>query len=130
MAAPFQATFDAIEVFVRGILPRAEVKWVGHEHLHVRSAAQSIRLTFNRSQLDDFEVVLRGDQPVQYSNGIRSDLYIPVYVALGIEGMIPDLRISSTRTETGWHDAVLLRHASTVTLRRLGGTTGVATVNA
>jgi hypothetical protein len=94
MPVRFAAAFDAIEVFIRGILPRAEVTRAGNEQLHVRNDAQSITLTFNRSQLDDFEVVLRGNQSVRYSNGIRGDLYLPVYVALGIEGMIPDLRVS------------------------------------
>jgi hypothetical protein len=85
MPVRFAAAFDAIEVFIRGILPRAEVTRAGNEQLHVRNDAQSITLTFNRSQLDDFGVVLRGNQSVRYSNGIRGDFYLPVYVALGIE---------------------------------------------
>src|SRR5712691_4897672 len=93
MPAPFAAAFDAIEVFIRSVLPRAEIRRVGNEHLQVKNGAKTIRLTFNREQLDDFEVVLGGNQPVGYSNGIRDDLYFPIYVALGMEGMIPDMQI-------------------------------------
>jgi hypothetical protein len=37
--------------------------------------------------------VLGGNQPRPYSQGIKNDLYYPVYVALGTEGMISDFRI-------------------------------------
>jgi hypothetical protein len=93
MPAPFAAAFDAIEVFIRSVLPRAEVTRVGNEDLQVRNGAKTIRLPFNREQLDDFEVVLEGNQPVGYSHGLRDDLYLPIYVVLGTEGMIPDVRI-------------------------------------
>jgi hypothetical protein len=93
MPAPFAAAFDAIEVFIRSLLPRAEVTRVGNEQLQVGNGADSIRLTFSRAQLDDFDVVLGGSQPGPYSRGIKNDVYYPVYVALGMEGMILDFRI-------------------------------------
>jgi hypothetical protein len=95
MSAPFAAAFDAIEEFIRSILPRAGLTRVGDESLWVSSSADRIRLTFSRGQLDDFQLVLAGNQPRPYSQGIRHDLHYPIYVALGREGMIPDLRIFS-----------------------------------
>jgi len=93
MPAPFAAAFDAIEVFIRSVLPRAEITRVGAEQLQVKNDTKTVRLTFNSEQLGDFGAVLGGNQPVGYSNSIRDDLYLPIYVALGMEGVIPDMRI-------------------------------------
>ena len=90
----FPKAREAIEVFIRSMLPRAEMTWVGNEQLHVGNGVLSIRLPLNDSQLDDFETVLAGGQPVGYSNGLRSDLYLRIYVALGLEGMVPQWRIT------------------------------------
>jgi hypothetical protein len=92
MTAPFAAALDAIEVFIRSVLPRAEMTRVGNE-LRVKNGTKTVGLTFTNEQLDDFEVVLGGDQPVGYSHGLRDDLYFPIYVALGMEGMIPNTPI-------------------------------------
>src|SRR5687767_9006201 len=94
MSAPFSAAFDAISAFIRRVLPRAEITRVGSNQLQVRNDADRITLTFSNEQLDDFEVVLEGNQPRRYSQGIESDFHHSVYVALGTEGMIPDLQIS------------------------------------
>ena len=93
MPDPFTAAFDAIHAFIRSILPRAEMTRVGSEQLLVRNGADSIMLQFSREQLEDFEIVMGGNQPVRYSQGIKNDLYYCVYVALGMEGMIADVRI-------------------------------------
>ena len=95
MSAEFAAAFDAIEVFIRGLMPRAEVSRVGNEHLRVKNGTDNIRLIFDRDRLDDFEVVLGGSQSRPYSSGVKNDLYYPVYVALGMKGMISDFRIFS-----------------------------------
>jgi len=93
MSAPSGKAFDAIQVFIRGLLPRALMMRVGNEGLQIKNGTDVVVLTFNRGQLDDFEQVLEGNQPTRYSSGIKSDLYFLIYVALGREGMIPDLRI-------------------------------------
>jgi hypothetical protein len=100
----FPKAREAIEVFIRSMLPRAEMTWVGNEQLHVGNGVLSIRLPLNDSQLDDFETVLAGGQPVGYSNGLRSDLYLRIYVALGLEGMVPQWRITDIllKEERDW----------------------------
>ncbi len=70
------------------------MKWVSNEHLRVSNGDHSTTLPFNTGQLDDFEEVLAGDKPARYSNPLRSDLYLRVQVALGLDGMIPERRTS------------------------------------
>ena len=92
---PYAATFYDIHKFVDGVLPDADVERIGNsENLQIRNGGKTIVVSFSRSLLDDYEVVSHGQQPVPYSNGIRSDLHLQVYFALGIEGMIPGIRIS------------------------------------
>jgi hypothetical protein len=55
----FPKAREAIEVFIRSMLPRAEMTWVGNEQLHVGNGVLSIRLPLNDSQLDDFETAGR-----------------------------------------------------------------------
>jgi hypothetical protein len=93
LSAPSSAALDAISVFIRSFLPRAQVIPVADEQLRVTDGAEEILLPFNRDQLDDFGAVLEGGQPVRYSRGIKNDLHYRVYVALGLEGMIPDVKM-------------------------------------
>jgi hypothetical protein len=93
LSAPSSAALDAISVFIRSFLPLAQVTRVADEHLRVTQGAEEIVLPFNRDQLDDFGAVLGGQQPVRYSRGIKNDLHYRVFVALGLEGMIPDVKM-------------------------------------
>jgi uncharacterized protein (DUF1499 family) len=91
MTGHFASAFRAIEGFVKEVLPGAQIVQVGEEGLRIKSGPKSLTVMFDRDLLDDFELVLEGSQPVPYSNGVRSEVRLELYVALGEEGTIPNV---------------------------------------
>jgi hypothetical protein len=91
--SPFPKAFEAIQVFIRSFLPRAQTTRVGKQQLCIKDGNKTTTLSFSLQWLQDFEVVQSGVQPVRYSNGIRDDVYFSIYAALGTQGFLPDVRI-------------------------------------
>ena len=109
MASPSPKAFEAIQVFIRSFLPRAETTQVGEQQLRIKDGDKTITLPFGREWLDDFEVVQSGAQPKRYSNGIRDDVYFSIYAVLGIQGFLPDVRIVEVllnQDDRDWLDRV------------------------
>lgn len=95
MRQPFTKAFDNIEVFVRSVIPTAKMQRVGSEDLQIINGSVSTVVRFGMSQLEDFETVLEGHLPVPYANGVKNGIQFRIYIALGVAGMIPDVRIST-----------------------------------
>lgn len=95
MRQPFIKAFDNIEVFIRSVIPTAKMRRVGSEDLQIINGSVSTVVRFEMSQLEDFETVLEGHLPVPYANGIKNGIQYRIYIALGVAGMIPDVRIST-----------------------------------
>jgi hypothetical protein len=87
--------FDNIEIFVRSVIPTAKTLWIDSENLQVVNGGARVVIPIGRDQLDDFETVLECHLPRSYSNGIKNGIQFRIYIALGVAGMIPDVRIST-----------------------------------
>jgi hypothetical protein len=94
MSKPTKAR-DNIEIFVRSVIPTAKTQWIESDNLQIANGSASVVVQIGRDQLDDFESVLEGHLPRAYSNGIRNGIQFRIYIALGVAGMIPDVRIST-----------------------------------
>jgi hypothetical protein len=92
--APAKA-FDNIEIFVRSVIPTAKTQWIDSENLQIVNGGAKAVVPIGRDQLDDFETVLEGHLPRAYSSGIKNGIQFRIYIALGIAGMIPGVRIST-----------------------------------
>ena len=101
MTQSYTKAFEYIADFVRSLLPDATMEWGGVEQLAITDRAKRVIVRFGRSELEDFENVLdeRNNLPVRYCNGIKNDVNFHMYMALGVEGMIPNVRISSAMLE-------------------------------
>jgi len=99
MKQPFVNAFAYIDKFIHSLLPHAKLQRGDAERLAVTDNGARAILRFGCSQLEDLEGALEGDQPVSYSNGLKTDVQFQIYVALGSEGMLPDVRISSAMLE-------------------------------
>jgi hypothetical protein len=111
--APTKA-FDNIEIFVRSVIPAAKTRWIDAENLQIDNGGARVVVPIGRDQLDDFEAALEGHLPRAYSNGVKNDIQFCIYIALGVAGMIPDVRISTLilQDEREWFKQCRLVSAS------------------
>lgn len=95
MSRTFESAFQFIMEFVQSLLPSAKIERVDTEYLRVSVDDEDEIMRFDRSELDDLEVVLEGRQPVSYSNDIKNQVRFHAYIFLGFRGLIPNVKIST-----------------------------------
>jgi hypothetical protein len=95
MKQRFEVAFTFIAAFVQSLLPTATIERVETEYLRISTDHEDEIMHFDRSELDDLEVVLEGRQPVSYSNDIKNQVRFHAYIFLGFRGLIPDVKIST-----------------------------------
>lgn len=104
MKQAFESAFTFISAFVQSLLPTARIERVDTEHLKVSANDEEAVMHFDRSELEDLEVVLEGHQPINYSNDIKNQVRFHAYIFLGFKGLIPNVRMSAAmlRDERDW----------------------------
>jgi len=95
MTSSFEPSITELCKYIEEVVPSASATRVGKTNsIEVRSGDQRKTLTYSSDQLDDLEGALtNGALPKRYRNGIVRDMKLRSLVAIGREGMAPDVDI-------------------------------------